>query len=479
MAYETLGADDFKKGLQIYMKRHAYGNTITTDLWSAWSEASGRDVNALMRSWTEQMGYPLLEVSASGEVSQRWFLADGSKDEGAEKKAWSVPLFVSRPGAAAAEEVGTLLPSQASMQIPKFESSPYVIVNAGQKTMSRVLYPAAMYKSLAAACASGAIGPVDRVAIVSDAFALAKIGEVTPSTLLTVLDSFSGETEHAVWETISIAIATIDKALQGGGQKFAALAEKFRAWAAKLASPALERVGWDSDPAKDGHLGTMLRSLLVSLVGRVGATPAVVAEARKRFAALMAQEDKTKPCALLPPDLKAPVFKIVLKAAETRAEYDQLRAVLSDNEDMAVAEKKLIYAALGSASDPKLKLATLEWALHEVKLQDFFYPMLSVQNSGAAGSDIAWQFCQDNIQVVADKLASASPSLLDAVVKCTARGTSTFERADEVDAFFKSDAVAPRVEKITTKLAQMLENMRNDAKFLGMLSELETGFFKA
>ena len=158
--------------------------------------------------------------------------------------------------------------------------------------------------------------------------------------------------------------------------------------------------------------------------------------------------------------------------------HSQLRAVLSDNEEMAVAEKKLIYAALGSVPDSKLKLATLEWALHQVKLQDFFYPMLSVQNSGAAGSDIAWQFCQDNIHVVADKLASASPSLLNAVISCTARGTATFERADEVEAFFKSDAVAPRMEKITTKIAQMLENMRNDAKFLEQLAELETGFFK-
>ena len=38
MVYHTLGYDKFREGLQVYMKRHAYGNTETKDLWNAWSE---------------------------------------------------------------------------------------------------------------------------------------------------------------------------------------------------------------------------------------------------------------------------------------------------------------------------------------------------------------------------------------------------------------------------------------------------------
>lgn len=32
-------------GIQVYMKRHKYGNTETYDLWNAWSQVSGRDIS--------------------------------------------------------------------------------------------------------------------------------------------------------------------------------------------------------------------------------------------------------------------------------------------------------------------------------------------------------------------------------------------------------------------------------------------------
>ena len=105
MAYETLGAEAFKEGLRIYMKRHAYGTPVPSDLGKAWAEASGKDVPSLMASWTEQMGYPLLTLHADGKVTQRWFLADGSTPD--EKKTWSVPMFVSIDGAPT-KEIGLM-----------------------------------------------------------------------------------------------------------------------------------------------------------------------------------------------------------------------------------------------------------------------------------------------------------------------------------------------------------------------------------
>jgi puromycin-sensitive aminopeptidase len=42
MLFEHLGEKTFRAGLQIYLKRHQYGNAVTTDLWKALSEASGQ-----------------------------------------------------------------------------------------------------------------------------------------------------------------------------------------------------------------------------------------------------------------------------------------------------------------------------------------------------------------------------------------------------------------------------------------------------
>ena len=43
-----LGTEVFLKGVANYLKAHAYGNARTSDLWSALSEASGKNVSSFM-----------------------------------------------------------------------------------------------------------------------------------------------------------------------------------------------------------------------------------------------------------------------------------------------------------------------------------------------------------------------------------------------------------------------------------------------
>ncbi|XP_050419244.2 puromycin-sensitive aminopeptidase [Patella vulgata] len=63
MLSDYLGAEDFRKGLNIYLSRHAYKNAETEDLWKALAESSGKPVKNVMDTWTKQMGYPVLEVA--------------------------------------------------------------------------------------------------------------------------------------------------------------------------------------------------------------------------------------------------------------------------------------------------------------------------------------------------------------------------------------------------------------------------------
>ena len=105
MIFSILGKEKFREGLQLYMKRHAYGNTETNDLWQAWSEVSGFNVASLMHTWTNRMGYPYLKVVAESwsatavevTLEQAWFLADGSQPSAEEEASavWSIPLMFS------------------------------------------------------------------------------------------------------------------------------------------------------------------------------------------------------------------------------------------------------------------------------------------------------------------------------------------------------------------------------------------------
>ena len=63
MISKYLGEDVFMAGIRRYIKKHSYGNTQTSDLWSALSEESGKDISRLASIWTKKVGYPILTVT--------------------------------------------------------------------------------------------------------------------------------------------------------------------------------------------------------------------------------------------------------------------------------------------------------------------------------------------------------------------------------------------------------------------------------
>jgi aminopeptidase N len=88
MLEQYLGAEAFREGIRLYLRRHAYGNAETTDLWDAIEDATRQPARALMDTWIFQPGYPLMSVEKQGKgirLSQRIFryLQDGS-DRGAQ-----------------------------------------------------------------------------------------------------------------------------------------------------------------------------------------------------------------------------------------------------------------------------------------------------------------------------------------------------------------------------------------------------------
>src|SRR4029079_8277221 len=97
MVEQWLGPETFRRGIQSYVKAHAGGNATAADLWQALAEASGKDVAAVMGSFLDKPGFPLLTVEvvdpAKGtvEISQRRFVALGSQ---ATPESWQVPVVL-------------------------------------------------------------------------------------------------------------------------------------------------------------------------------------------------------------------------------------------------------------------------------------------------------------------------------------------------------------------------------------------------
>lgn len=80
MLESTIGTQNFKNGLGIYMNRHKYSNAETPDLWDILDECAGEiNVTSFMDTWTKQMGFPLISVTlndTSLTLIQKRFLID-------------------------------------------------------------------------------------------------------------------------------------------------------------------------------------------------------------------------------------------------------------------------------------------------------------------------------------------------------------------------------------------------------------------
>jgi len=477
MLHAVLGPADFKRGLQLYMQRHQYSNTETFDLWNAWEKVSGKPIGQMMASWTEQMGYPIVRVEQADltdgkaylTVSQSWFLVEGALSKEEESKLWTVPLLY---GTAASVNGSTgvrpdlqiLTFKTDTIEVPLRGPNDWVKLNLGQHAPLRVLYPPVLLARLAAGVRDKTLPATDRAGLLMDCFNLTKKGEIPATQLLTLIKAYEQEDNSTVWEALAQVLTALDKLLIQAPE----IRKRFGHFASSLVKPAALKVGWDPR-SDDGHLGKLLRATLINLLSLFcWSEPEVLGEARRRFEAILLNPLDV---ATLPTEYKVPVLSMVLKAGH-QYEFDQVMRLYRDAPSNV--EKKQVYNAIGATSDPKLKRRVLDWALQDIKLQDFFYPIGSVSSSSHEGLELAWDFFKLNLPQLKAKLATASSSLMDAVIVYSCGSFSTAEKADEIETFFRENPLPSSQRKI----AQTLERIRINARFLDRLrSEIGNSAF--
>ncbi|CAM9743096.1 unnamed protein product [Phaeothamnion confervicola] len=275
--------------------------------------------------------------------------------------------------------------------------------------------------------------------------------------VLRLLPAYLHEDNSTVWAMLEIVLGGLSEVMV----EDEAMYGRFSGVVAKLLAPLTAAVGWEPRP-DDGHLSKMLRGTMVRLLKSFGwRDPAVVVEARQRFDAYYADPEDVS---TLPSECITPVFQIVARTGG-EAEYAKLMELY--RRAGSAAEQKNVFAALGYAEAPHLKLRTLEWTVDDVKLQDFMYPMVGVVESGKAGMDVAWHFFQDNLERIRARLATAVSSLLDKVIVTCCGGFCNAARVAEVEAFFETHPLPHNQRKI----AQMLESMKIQSRFLASMAE--------
>eukprot|EP00434_Breviolum_minutum_P008706 symbB.v1.2.007674.t1/scaffold475.1/size199048/15 len=211
MVNGVLGKELFRKGLALYMRRFAYRNTDSSDLWSCWEEVSGMPLQDMMSSWTRQQGFPVLIVNHSVEqggkagglaLQQRWFLADGSEEPDDEKKLWHIPLLPG-PNSQKQPVMDTFEMFWEFQSKDSKDQGGWLKFNFGQVAPYRVLYDSSLLRPLATALRTGHVNALDRIGLLLDAMAFAKQGRLPISELLRLVAAYKVEKSTHVWQALS------------------------------------------------------------------------------------------------------------------------------------------------------------------------------------------------------------------------------------------------------------------------------------
>lgn len=422
MISKYLGEDVFLQGVRNYIKKHAYGNTETGDLWSALADASGKPVQSVMDIWTKNVGFPVVSVTENPSASsinlkQNRFLRTG--DVKPEEDQVLYPCMLGLRTKDGVDEDTMFSEREKEFKVPDLD---FFKLNADHSGIYRTSYTPERLTKLGKAAREGLLTVEDRAGMIADSGALAASGYQKTSGLLSLLQGLDTESEFVVWNEILTRIGTLRAAWLFEDQQ---TKDALKAFQRSLVSPKAHELGWQFSE-KDDHILQQFKALMFGSAG-MAEDPVVIKAAQEMFARF-AEGDMSA----IHPNIRGSVFTIVLKhggAKEYDVVLDRFRTAPTSD------EKTTALRCLGAAEDPALIKRTLDLAMSdEVKNQDIYMPLGGLRNH-TAGIDARWAWLKGNWDAMYKRLPP-SLGMLGTVVQLTTSSFCTEAQLNDVKAFF-------------------------------------------
>jgi aminopeptidase N len=342
MLEDYVGADTFRDGVRAYIKKHAYGNTVTDDLWMELDKTAKQDISGVAHDFTLQAGVPLVRVTTTPKglhLTQDRFTADGS---GKPAATWHVPVTIASSAGAPLWHGIVSSDKPADVNLP---ADTVAVLNPGQAGYYRSLYDTTSFTRIAAQFPK--LKAADQLGLLNDSQALGFAGYEPMDDLMSLTARASPDLEPMVAGHLVNQLADLNFYYEGLPTQAA-----FKAYSRKVVNPLFAKVGWDPKPGEDANI-TILRGQLLEALSEFD-DPAVMAEANKRFAAYLKDHNS------LSSDARLTVLNIVADHADaaTWEELHSLAKAASSN-----LEKRQLYRLLAAAHDKGLAQKALDLSL--------------------------------------------------------------------------------------------------------------------
>ncbi|KAG0243775.1 Aminopeptidase 2 mitochondrial [Actinomortierella wolfii] len=447
-----LGQDQLLRGIRTFINKYMWSNANTEDLWVTLAEECKVDVPGFMAKWTRQTGYPVLSVVELDEstvlVRQNLYLSTGDVMPEEDNLIWPIPLSLST-----ASDGGKIqnITMDGKEMVLKIDTTRWYKFNMGQTGFYRVYYPSRALDLLGQTFGGpNQLSAENRVGLLADSAALVMSGIAPTSSFLTLLKYFENEEQFVVWSEVSLKLTELLAVwLEEPRPIIEALNEVQR----RLFGKIVARLGWDYPEGEDPSIGN-LRALAIRFAGRAG-DPEIVHESRKRFTRFMKDRDMSA----IHPELRFPVFEIVLRTTEGTEEYDAV--VNYYRESFTPSEKLVALTVLGYASNEDLVRSTLAFAMSdEVRTSDILTAIATLRSS-VNGRSAMWDFIRHHWDILYERHYH-DLRFLDYFVMLSIGSFSSLERYQQVQAFFANKDTSG-FDRI---LATCLEGVRRNIMWL-------------
>jgi puromycin-sensitive aminopeptidase len=419
MIERYLGASVFRKGVRRYIRRHREGNAVAADLWNALSEAAGEPVDAIVRPWIEQEGFPQLAIAKHGR---------------------QLHFEQTRFRAAPRRKRDRVATRRETIAWPANAKTGYG--NADEGGFFRPLHDNAWFDEMLAEVER--LDPVERMGLVDHEWAFARAGKTNLRRFLRLAEALAGETDPDVLIALRGPLASIvDPLAQRLGGR---TPQRFQDRLVETFGPHFLEVTW-SAARDEGPRERERRAALIDLLGLVAEWPAVEAAAEPRFEALL-----RSPRAL-DPHLVDAVVELAARHGDA-ARFDALLAA-SESGETPQTRRRFLFA-LASFRDERLVRRVQRLCLGaRVPTQDVAFLLARLMANPAARIS-TWRFIRDQWKRISRRIP---PMLATRLVEATpALGPAA---AGEVRSFFRAHPLPAGARS----LDQALERFQHDAAF--------------
>jgi alanyl aminopeptidase len=434
-----IGSPAFRSGVLAYLKSHADANATADDLWNALSKASKQDVRAVLTSFLDQPGVPLVTVEplpgGRAKLKQTRFLNAGAVAPRAQ--LWRIPVTLRYPGGSGTTTQHVLLTRAEQIVALATGTTPaWIHPNADEAGYYRWSVPSEVFTRLGSD-AGRTLDTRERVGFLGNASALLRAGELRGDDYVRVIEAFASDPDPEVVGNVVAGLEITRETFFAEGRETA-----FAPFVRLTLASAMQRFGAVKQSGEPETV-TVLRPRLLEALGDAGRDETVLSTMERLAGAYVADAASVDPSLA---DTAIALSAIRGDAALFDLYRERFEAA------QAPTERRRFLSALGNFRDPALADRALDYVFTgPLRPQEI---MVIPRTMGAVPAEQAKTFAWMTAHY--DEIAARLPSDFMVFMPRFADGCSS-ARIDAAKVFFAEPKHAP--PGTTTELSRVEESV--------------------